>query len=117
MYCIKNYENVALDEKEFREDLERIKYLRKLFKRYKAKKVLKERLILNHLVILFNVFNHDAAVKILFFGVEKEYWSSLKTFLLFLNYMPDKIDGISDLPLLSSEIPIDLYIVNRLKNI
>lgn len=117
MYCIKNYENVALDEKEFHEDLDRIKYLRKLFKRYQAKKVLKERLIINHLVILFNVFKHDAAVKILFYGIEKQYWSILKTFLLFLNHMPDRIDGISDLPLLSSEIPIDLYIVNRLKSI
>jgi len=108
---------MALDEKEFHDDLTRIKYLRKLFKRYGSKKVLKERLILNHLVILFNVFNHDAAVKILFFSIEKEYWSCLKTFLLFLNYMPNRIDGISDLPLLTSEIPIDLYVVNRLKNI
>ena len=117
MYCIKNYENVALDEKEFHNDLVRIKYLRKLFKRYSAKKVLKERLILNHLVIIFNVFKHDAAIKILFFSIEKEYWSCLKTFLLFLDHMPNRIDGISDLPLLSSEIPIDLYIVNRLKSI
>lgn len=117
MYCIKNYENVALDEKEFHEDLARIKYLRKLFKRYHTKKLLKERLILNHLVVVYNVFRHDAATKILFFSIEKQYWSYLKTFLLFLNNMPEKIEGISDLPLLSSEIPIDLYIVNRLKSI
>ena len=69
--------------------MKRFKYIKRLFRKYTATGELRTRLIINHIVILSNVFGVDAATTMLFFKVEKEHWPLLKTFLTFLNLMPE----------------------------
>jgi len=89
LFAIKFYDNPqALTKDDFEDDLKRIKYIKRLLKRYKNTGVLKVHLVLNHLIVLFNVFN-DAAVPLLFYNLEKDLWPSLKSFLLFLNRIPE----------------------------
>jgi hypothetical protein len=73
---------------DFESDLKRIRYVKRLLKKYKNTGEIKTHLVLNHLIILFNVFN-DATVPLLFYNLDKELWSSLKSFLLFLNRFPE----------------------------
>lgn len=121
MLAMKAYENPhAHNVSEFHDDLNRIKYLKRLFRRYKEKRALTPlqlRLILNHLIIIFNVFQHDWAVRILFFRMERQLWSVLKTFLLFLNFMPDRLSHITKKDIFSSDIAIDAYIAKLLRNV
>ena len=89
IFAIKFYENPqAVTMEDFETDLKRIRYVKRLLKRYKNTGELKIHLILNHLIILFNVFN-DAAVPLLFYNLEKELWPSIKSFLIFLNRFPE----------------------------
>jgi len=89
LFAIKFYDNPqAITMEDFETDLKRIRYVKRLLKRYKNTGELKTHLILNHLIILFNVFN-DAAVPLLFYNLEKELWPSIKSFLLFLNRFPE----------------------------
>ena len=89
IFAIKFYENPqAITMEDFETDLKRIRYVKRLLKRYKNTGELKTHLILNHLIILFNVFN-DAAVPLLFYNLEKELWPSIKSFLVFLNRIPE----------------------------
>lgn len=88
MFAMKHYDNpLCVDEKEFLDDMKRFKYLKRLFKKHAKTGILKERLIMNHIIVLANVFGPDAAKVLLFYKVGQEYWSTLKTFLIFLNYM------------------------------
>jgi hypothetical protein len=100
LFAIKFYDNPqAVTKDDFEDDLKRIKYVKRLLKRYKNTGVLKTHLILNHLTVLFNVFD-DAAVPLLFFNLEKELWSYIKSFLVFLNRLPEypktQIDDIEE---------------------
>ena len=89
LFAIKFYENPqAITMEDFESDLKRIRYVKRLLKRYKSCGELKIHLILNHLTILFNVFN-DAAVPLLFYNLERDLWPSIKSFLLFLNRLPE----------------------------
>jgi hypothetical protein len=89
LFAIKFYDNPqAVTKDDFEDDLKRIKYVKRLLKRYKNTGVLKTHLILNHLTVLFNVFD-DAAVPLLFYNLDKELWSSIKSFLVFLNRLPE----------------------------
>ena len=74
---------------EFYDDMKRFKYIKRLFRKYKETGELKERLLLNHIIVLYNLFGADAASTLLFFKIETEYWSALKSFLEFLNMMPE----------------------------
>lgn len=98
LFAIKFYNNPqALTKEDFEDDLKRIKYIKRLLKRYRNTKVLKTHLILNHLIILFNVFD-EAAVPLLFYNLEEELWPSLKSFLLFLGRIPEyPKSGIDDI--------------------
>ena len=88
MFAMKHYDNpLCVDEKEFLDDMKRFKYLKRLFKKHEKTGILKERLIMNHIIVLANVFGPDAAKVLLFYKVGQEYWSTLKTFLIFLKYM------------------------------
>ena len=90
MFAIKHYDNpLCVDEKEFLDDMKRFKYLKRLFRKYETSKDLKMRLVINHIIILANVFGVDAATTLLFFKIEKNHWPLLKTFLVFLGYMPE----------------------------
>jgi hypothetical protein len=89
LFAIKFYDNPqAVTKDDFEDDLKRIKYVKRLLKRYKNTGVLKTHLILNHLTVLFNVFD-DAAVALLFFNLERELWPYIKSFLIFLNIIPE----------------------------
>jgi len=89
LFAIKFYDNPqAVTREDFDEDLKRIRYIKKLLKRYKNTGELKTHLILNHLTVLFNVFN-EATVPLLFYNLEKELWPSIKSFLIFLNRLPE----------------------------
>ena len=89
LFAIKFYDNPqAVTKDDFESDLKRIRYVKRLLKKYKNTGELKVHLILNHLIILFNVFN-DATVPLLFYNLEEELWPSIKSFLLFLNRIPE----------------------------
>ena len=86
MFAMKHYDNpTCVDEKEFLDDMKRFKYLKRLFRKYETSRELKARLIINHIIILSNVFGVDAATTLLFFKIEKNHWTLLKTFLVFLS--------------------------------
>ncbi len=90
MFAIKHYDNpTCVDEQEFLDDMRRFKYLKRLFRKYDTSKEFKSRLIINHIIILANVFGVDAATTLLFFKIDKQHWSILKTILIFLDYMPE----------------------------
>ena len=114
MFALLHYDNPhCIDIKEYFEDVRKLKYIKRLFKRYKEDDVLKERLILNHIISFYNVFDNEAASRLLFFRVGKEYHSLLKTFLVFLSKMPDKINE----NLYSSDIQLDDKIIEILRNL
>lgn len=117
MFAMKHYQNPqCLNIDEFNDDLKRIKYIKRLFSRYVSSGELKERLILNHLIILYNSFGTQAT-KMLFFKIEKEFWPQLKTFLVFLSYMPDVLVGVGEDPIISTNIPLDQGIITTLRKI
>jgi hypothetical protein len=89
IFAIKHYENpFSSTMEEFEEDLKRFKYIKRLLKKYVVSGELKHHLILNHMIICFNVFG-EGAIPLLFYKIDKEYWSLIKTFLQFLNRIPD----------------------------
>jgi hypothetical protein len=115
LFAAKHYDNPScISIKEFHDDLKRIKYIKRLLKRYKKTGKIGERLLLNHIILLHNVFN-EAVVPILFYKIEQEHWSQLKTFLVFLQYLPDKYEIHNDV--IETEIPLDNTIINKLRNI
>jgi len=86
MFAIKHYDNPQCEgEKEFEDDLKRFKYIKRLLRRYYDTGVLKERLLLNHLIVLNNVFSVEAATTLLLFKIQLTYWPALKSFLIYLN--------------------------------
>ena len=90
MFAIKHYDNPQCEsEKEFHDDMKRFKYIKRLLRNYIETEVLKERLLLNHIIILNNLFGPEACVTLLLFKIQKEYWETLKSFLLFLNMIRD----------------------------
>ena len=108
LFAIKFYNNPnALTKEDFEDDLKRIKYIKRLLKRYKNTGVLKTHLVLNHLTVLFNVFD-DAAVPLLFYNLEEDLWPSIKSFLLFLDRIPEYpkslIHGIPEDPICIEEL-------------
>ena len=89
LFAIKFYDNPqSVTKDDFESDLKRIRYVKRLLKRYKNTGELKVHLILNHLIILFNVFN-EAAVPLLFYNLEEDLWPAIKSFLIFLNRLPE----------------------------
>ena len=118
MYAMREYTNVqCTDTEEFYDDLKKIKYIKRLFNIYTNTGQLKERLILNHLIVFYNVFSVQAGTRILFYKIEKDFWPLLKTFLIFLDRMPEKIDSIRGEVILSSNIQLDNGIITRLRSI
>lgn len=117
IYAMKSYDKPNAIVSEFEEDLKRIKYVKRLIKRYKTTGELKERLILNHIIILSNVFGTRNTVRMLFFKLDEQDYEVLKTFLLFLGYMSDIIPGINGKNIMSYNISIDLFVGRSLRNI
>jgi hypothetical protein len=118
MFAMKEYNDIqCTDIEEFYDDLKKIKYIKRLFNIYKNNGQLKERLILNHLIVFYNVFPAQAGTRILFYKIEKTFWPMLKTFLIFLDRMPDTIDSIRGEMIKTSVIGVDDGIVTRLRSI
>jgi 5'(3')-deoxyribonucleotidase len=117
LYLAKSYDKPNMIMSEFREDLKRFNYIKRLFRRYRILGEIKERLIINHLVVIYNVFGVEVSTRALFFRVKAEDYSALKTYLLFLNYMPIIIKGINGRDINSSDILIDDNITEVLKTL
>lgn len=119
IFAMKHYDNPACKGiAEFEDDLKRFRYLKRLFRKYTAGKGLKERLIVNHIVVLYNLFGIEATTNMLFFKIEKKYWTQLKTFLVFLNTMPVGFAiKLQDNVTQGYEIPIDDEVLEALRKI
>ena len=115
-YAMKNYDNPSGGVEEFEEDMARMVYLKRLFRKYHNSGILRERLVLNHIITFYNVFGVEVATRLLFFKIENELHYILKTFLIFLNYLPEGnpkfsvgVDVVS--------IPLDNIIIKILRKI
>jgi hypothetical protein len=117
MYAMKSYTSPHCVMSEFEGDIKRTKYLKRLFRRYKVTKTLKERLILNHIILLNNVFGPDVTARILFYRIDERDYDILKTFLLYLNLIPDMVYGINGNNIRTSDIPVDMNIAEILRKI
>lgn len=117
IYTMKCYNSPNCVISEFEEDFKRLKYIKRLIKKYKHSKELRERLILNHIIVLSNVFGTEAAVRMLFFKLDKDDYSVLKPFLIFLNYMPSRVNGINGSDIISSNIIMDAHVIDKLRRI
>lgn len=117
LYAIKTYNSPHCIMSEFESDFKRTKYIKRLIRKYKLTNKLKDRLILNHIILLYNVFLPEAATRILFFKIDENDYDVLKTFLIYLNYMPDVVKGINGKDIFSSDIFIDMNVANHLRQI
>ena len=115
LYAAKAYDKPNCIMSEFKEDMKRFNYLKRLFKRYRKVGELREQLVLNHLVVICNVFGPEVATRILFFKMAKDDYSALKTYLLFLSCMPERVKSIKGHDIISSEIPVDMTIADILR--
>ena len=117
LYAMKYYDNPqCVEVEEFTDDLRKIKYIKRLFNQYAMDGTLKERLLLNHIIVFYNVFPVRAATRILFYKIEDKFWPMLKTFLVYLHFMPeDKIESINGKEILVSDLLMDQGIIDSLR--
>jgi hypothetical protein len=115
LYAAKAYDKPNCIMSEFKEDMKRFNYLKRLFKRYRKIGELREQLVLNHLVVIYNVFGPDVAARLLFFKMAKDDYPALKTYMLFLNIMPERVRGIKGQDIISSDILVDMTIAETLR--
>lgn len=109
LFAAKNYNNLqCMTTEEFQEDLQKFKYIKRLINRYETSGELSERLILNHLIVIYNVFGITAANHMMFYKIDKKNWPLLKTFLVYLNYLPEDQ---------YVEIPLDQKVIDVLRKI
>ena len=117
IYAMKCYEAPNCIMSEFESDIKRTKYLKRLFRRYKMTGSLKERLILNHIILLNNVFGPEPTARILFYKIDERDYDLLKTFLDFLRIMPDEVRGINGKTIYSADIALEPNVTEILLNI
>jgi len=115
MYAIKNYYNPgSTGLSELEDDLKRFKYIKRALNRYIKNGEASERLVLNHLVVLYNIFG-DAATDMLFFKLEPEYWSDLKTYLVYLHRMP--LETVVSKGIHETDIPLNDKLIKILRKL
>ena len=115
LFAARYYENPhCLTEEEFEDDLKRFRYLKRLFNKYKQTGELKDRLIINHFVVLYNVFHHRAATKMICLKLYDEL-SYVKPFLIMLGYWPDRIEGVNGEVIVDSNVALDGNITGILR--
>tara|TARA_R100000353_G_scaffold166486_1_gene128049 strand:+ start:278 stop:670 length:393 start_codon:yes stop_codon:yes gene_type:complete len=118
LYCIKNYSNPqCISIEDYNNDMRRFKYIKRLLNQYANGNEIKIRLLVNHIIMIYNIFDRLSATRILFYKLPQEHWSVLKTILIFLNRMPKIVYGINNTNLISSDIQIDDVIANQLREI
>jgi len=117
LFAAKYYDNPGCySMEEFQDDLNHFRYLKRLFNKYAEGGELKERLILNHITVIYNVFGPQAATRMLFLKL-KGQWHYLKPFLVFLSYMPEVVKGVDGKDIRNSDVGLDPGIVNALRKI
>lgn len=115
MYAIKNYHNPgSMGMAELEDDMKRFKYIKRLLNRYRTSGEINERLVLNHLVVLYNVFG-DATTDMLFYKIDKEYWSDLKTYLVYLHRMP--LETVVSPGIKETDIPLNNELIAVLRKL
>lgn len=117
LYAAKCYDKPNVVMSEFKDDMKKFNYLKRLFHKYRKDNEVRQQLILNHLIVLYNVFGPEATTRMLFFKMSKEDFPALKTYLLFLNMMPIVVKGIKEEDIKSSDIEVDLKIAEVLRKI
>jgi len=117
LYAMKEYNNPQCTEvEEFNDDKKKIKYIKRLLNQNVSEGVLKERLLLNHIIIFYNVFPPAAATRILFFKIEEKFWPILKPFLFYLKLMPeDRIESVMGKEIKTNEILMDQGVIDSLR--
>ena len=118
LYAAKHYDNphcTGLDD--FLDDLKSIKYLKRLFNRFLNNKNLKEHLIINHLILLYNVFGVECATRILFLKMDESHYPILKPFLISMNYLPEVVYGINGKDINTVDIPLDEVSIRTLRDV
>jgi hypothetical protein len=118
LYAAKYYDNphcTGLDD--FLDDLKSIKYLKRLFNRFLNNNNLKEHLIINHLILLYNVFGVECATRILFLKMDESHYPILKPFLISMNYLPEVVYGINGKDINTVDIPLDELSIRALRNV
>ena len=109
LFAASNYNNPSCTGiEEFYDDLNHIKYIKRLFNRFLNDNIFKHRLIIGHLILLFNVFGDKIALRILFYKLEEKYWPLLKTILVYMDRIPEQILGISENVLVLNTVEISL---------
>ena len=118
LYCIKNYNNPqCISIEDYNNDMRRFKYIKRLLNQYANGNEIKIRLLVNQIIMIYNIFDRLSATRTLFYRLPQEHWSVLKTILIFLNRMPKIVYGINNTNLISSDIQIDNVIANQLREI
>ena len=117
LFAMQHYDNPqCVEVEEFNDDLRKIKYIKRLFNQYSLGGELKERLLLNHIIVFFNVFQTKAATRILFFKLDEKFWPVLKTFLFYLKFMPEyKIESINGKEITVTDILMDQGVIDSLR--
>lgn len=115
LYAAKCYDKPNCIQSEFDEDYKKFRYIKRLLHRYRLTGEIKERLFLNHLILCQNVFGIEASTRILFLRCNEKDYSALKTFLVYTSAMPNIVKGIDGTNIISSDIPIDLKLVDILR--
>jgi hypothetical protein len=117
LFAAKSYDKPACIQSEFEEDYKKLRYIKRLLQKYRKNGEIKERLLLNHLVVAQNVFGVEACTRMLFFKISEKDYSSLKTFLLFTSAMPEIVYGVGGKNIISSDIPVDILLVDLLRRV
>jgi len=117
LYAAKCYNKPNCIDSEFDEEFKRIRYIKRLLHRYKISGILKERLILNHIIVVQNVFGVEASTRMMFCKIDSKDYSALKTFLAYTSAMPNTVYGINGRDIISKEISLDEKIAEILERI
>lgn len=117
LYAVKCYDKPNCIQSEFDDDYKKFRYIKRLLHRYRVTGEIKERLLLNHLILCQNVFGVEASTRILFLKINPKDYSAMKTFLLYTSAMPKIVKGIRGEDIVSSEIEIDARIASILRNL
>ena len=118
LYCMKYYDNPqCIGTEDYRDDMKRFKYLKRLLNHYLTTRELKQRLILNHLIMIYNLFDNEAATRILFYKIDENSWQVLKPFLIYLKRMPRVVRGIRSKDIRDSDIILDQNVVKQLRSL
>jgi len=118
LYCMKYYDNPqCIGTEDYRDDMKRFKYLKRLLNHYLTTHELKQRLILNHLIMIYNLFDNEAATRILFYKIDENSWQVLKPFLIYLKRMPKIVRSIRSKDIRETDIILDQNVVKQLRSL